>query len=82
MKILITGSTGFLGKAVIRLITKKNLYFITRNKNKNKKNFFCNLENLKKVKYIINFLKPDVIINLAAEINFIRGGGECIKLIL
>jgi dTDP-4-dehydrorhamnose reductase len=76
MKILITGSTGFLGKAVIRLITKKkNLYFITRNKNKNKKNFFCNLENLKKVKYIINFLKPDVIINLAAEINFIRGGG-------
>jgi dTDP-4-dehydrorhamnose reductase len=76
MKILITGSTGFLGKAVIRLITKKNLYFITRNKNKNKKNFFCNLENLKKVKYIINFLKPDVIINLAAEINFIRGGGN------
>ena len=72
MKILITGSTGFLGKAVIRLITnKKNLYFITRNKNKNKKNFYCNLENLKNVKYIINFLKPDVIINLAAEVNFI-----------
>ena len=72
MKILITGSTGFLGEAVIRLINeKKNLYFITRNKNKNKKNFYCDLENLKNVKYIINFLKPDVIINLAAEVNFI-----------
>jgi nucleoside-diphosphate-sugar epimerase len=34
MKILITGSTGFLGKAVIRLIDKKkyNLYFLTRRK--------------------------------------------------
>lgn len=38
MKILITGSTGFLGKVLICLINKKNnnLYFITRKKNKKK----------------------------------------------
>ena len=72
MRILITGSKGFLGRSVVKLINKKdNLYFITRKKNKNKKNFYCDLENLKRVKYIVNFLKPDVIINLAAEVNFI-----------
>jgi nucleoside-diphosphate-sugar epimerase len=73
MKILITGSKGFLGRSVVRLINKKknDLYFIVRRKKKVKKNFFCDLGNLKKIKYIVNFLKPDVIINLAAEINFI-----------
>ena len=73
MKILITGSTGFLGKVLVRLINKKrnNLYFITRKKNKKKNNFCCNLENLKKVQYVINLIKPDVVINLAAKINFI-----------
>jgi dTDP-4-dehydrorhamnose reductase len=74
MKILITGSKGFLGKSVVRLINKKknNLYFITRKKNKNKSDLYCPLENLKKIKYIIKFLKPDVIINLAAEVNFFK----------
>lgn len=74
MKILITGSTGFVGKAVIKQINKKkkNLYFIIRKKNKNKKNFNCDLTNLKTVKYIVNYLKPDVVINLAAEVNFIK----------
>jgi dTDP-4-dehydrorhamnose reductase len=70
VKILITGSEGFLGRSLVRLMKTKNLYFITRNKNKYKKNFYCNLENLKKVKSIINIIKPDVIINLAAAVNF------------
>jgi dTDP-4-dehydrorhamnose reductase len=72
VKILITGSTGFLGKALVRLINKKNnnLYYITRKNKKKKNNFCCNLENLKKVKYITNLIKPDVVINLAAKINF------------
>jgi dTDP-4-dehydrorhamnose reductase len=72
MKILITGSRGFLGKSVVKLIKESNLYLITRKRErkKNKKNFYCNLDNLKKVKSIVNFLKPDVIINLAAEVNF------------
>jgi len=72
MKILITGSTGFLGKVLVQLIDKEknNLYFIIRKKNKKKNNFYCNLENLKKIKNIVNLVGPDVIINLAAEINF------------
>ena len=39
MKILITGSTGFLGREVVKLINKKkfNLYFITKKKKKKKK---------------------------------------------
>ena len=74
MKILITGSTGFLGREVVKLINKKkfNLYFINKKKNKKKNYFYCNLKNFKKIKYITNILRPDVIINLAAEINFIK----------
>jgi nucleoside-diphosphate-sugar epimerase len=72
MKILITGSTGFLGKSLVQLMIKKKLYFITRKKNKKKNNFYCNLQNLKKIKNIINILKPDVIINLAAEVDFTK----------
>lgn len=74
MKILITGSTGFLGKVLVRLINKKknNLYLVTRKKNKKKNNIYCNLDNLKKIKSITNLIKPDVIINLAAEVNFIK----------
>jgi nucleoside-diphosphate-sugar epimerase len=72
MKILITGSTGFLGKVVVRLIKKKKIFTLSRKKNKSKNNFYCHLENLNKIKYILNFLKPDVIINLAAEVNFIK----------
>jgi nucleoside-diphosphate-sugar epimerase len=72
MKILITGSAGFLGKSLVSQIDKKNnnLYFILRKKKNGKNNFCCPLENIKKVKYITNLLKPDVIINIAAEVNF------------
>jgi uncharacterized protein YbjT (DUF2867 family) len=40
MKILITGSTGFLGKAVIRLITQKKIYILLQ-EIKIKKIFFA-----------------------------------------
>jgi UDP-glucose 4-epimerase len=73
MKILITGSNGFLGKEVVPLIKKKNnLYFVTRRKSRKKNNLCCNLKNLKKIEYITHLLKPDVIINLAADVNFIK----------
>ena len=72
MNILITGSTGFLGQALIREIkdSKYKLQLIVRKRQQREKKFFCNLENIKKVKSILNVLKPEIIINLAAEINF------------
>jgi dTDP-4-dehydrorhamnose reductase len=81
MKILITGSTGFLGREVVKLINKKkfDLYFITRKKKKKKNYFYCNLKNSKKIKYITNILRPDVIINLAAEVNFIKKTNKMYK---
>ena len=72
MNILITGSTGFLGKEV-KLALKKykhKLFFIGKKKTKEKNYFYCRLENLKKVKFITNLIEPDIIINLAAVINF------------
>ena len=61
MKILITGSKGFLGKSLVRLINKKknSLYFITRKKSNNKNNFYCDLENLKKI--VTNDIKHEII---------------------
>ena len=72
MNVLITGSSGFLGKEVVKVLDKKkyNLTFITRRKEKEKNNIFCNLADLKKLKIILKESEPDVIINLAAEVNF------------
>ena len=74
MNILITGSSGFLGKEVVKLLHKNKykLSFLVRNKNKKKNNFYCNLKNQNNIKKILNKINPDVIINLAAEVNFIE----------
>jgi len=72
MNILITGSSGFLGKELVKVIDKKkyDLTFIGRKKNKKKNYIFCNLNNLKKLKNVLDKQNPNVIINLAAEVNF------------
>ena len=74
MNILITGASGFLGKEVTKILKKNhyNLTLIGRKNIKNKKYIYCNLNNLKKFNLILKRLKPDVIINLAAEVNFKR----------
>tara|TARA_B110000211_G_scaffold54345_1_gene60232 strand:+ start:4402 stop:5214 length:813 start_codon:yes stop_codon:yes gene_type:complete len=73
MHIVITGSTGFLGKETT-LALKKNykLTFIGKKKIKKKNYIFCNLNNSKKLKLVLEKLKPDVVINLAAEVNFTK----------
>jgi dTDP-4-dehydrorhamnose reductase len=72
MNVLITGSSGFLGKEVVKILDKKkyNLTCITRRKVRKKNNIFCNLIDLKKLKIVLKESEPDVIINLAAEVNF------------
>ena len=72
MNILVTGSSGFLGREVIKIINKKKytLTFLGRKKIKKKNYIFCNLNNLKKLKNVLDKCNPNVIINLAAEVNF------------
>lgn len=72
MNILITGASGFLGKNVAKILKEKNYNttIIGRKKRKIKNYIHCNLNNLKKFELILRRLKPDVVINLAAEVSF------------
>ena len=72
MNVLITGYSGFLGREVVNLLNlnQYNLIFVGRKKIKRKNFIFFNINNFKKFTSILNNLKIDVIINLAAEVNF------------
>jgi UDP-glucose 4-epimerase len=72
MKILITGSSGYIGSCLFSFLkSKKNkILGIDKKKTKlNKQNNFikCNFLDFKKSLKIINNYKPDLIIHLAAE---------------
>ena len=69
MAILISGSSGFLGKKLINVLKKdfeKKIYIVS-NKKKNTKNFINinNVENLKKFKSLKN--RIDIVIHLATK---------------
>jgi dTDP-glucose 4,6-dehydratase len=79
-KILITGGSGFIGTNLVFYLVKKNYIIFNIDKiskesspekfKKIKKNYFfykLNLLNEKKLKELIFKIKPDIIINLAAE---------------
>lgn len=72
MKVLITGSSGFLGRELVKILNKRKyiLTFLGRKKKKEKNYIFCNLKNLEQLKIALEKCNPDVIINLAAEVNF------------
>ena len=81
-KIIVTGGLGFIGSNLIDLLLKKKFYVINLDKINYSSNFYnvkefkrnkkykfikCNLNNKKKLSYIINKYKPNGIFNLAAE---------------
>ena len=74
-KILITGVSGYIGSCLYNYLRKKNKFVYGLDKIKptrlsliKKKDFFlCNLLNKRKLKKILFFVKPTVIIHLAAQ---------------
>ena len=75
MNILITGSSGFLGRELCDLLKNKNvnLNHLNRKKSHFKDTITINLNNinnLKKLKNLLKSINPDVIINLAAIVDF------------
>ena len=85
MKIIITGSAGYIGSCLFEYLKKKYKVFgidKTFPKVKKQKNFIqCNLINLNKIDKIIKAIEPEIIIHLAAKstIDFIDKKKEYIK---
>ena len=61
MRILIFGSNGQVGDALVKVLTEHNLIVLNRND--------CDLQQVKQIKNVINYNKPDLIINAAAYTN-------------
>ena len=71
MKILIFGSTGFLGKKLIKLLDKqKNLRIlkaVRKQKNINDNHsLYSDLQDSISIKKTLNLLSPDIVVNLGA----------------
>ena len=69
-KILITGSSGFIGKILIKKLSKKYKVFLIDKTKQGKKKIFhhINLKNKKKLNEFFSKNKVDTIIHLASEI--------------
>ena len=79
-KVVVTGGSGFIGSNLLRFLIKKKFFVINIDKNKylnkankalfNKKNYIffkIDINNKKKINFILDKYKPSAIFNLAAE---------------
>ena len=70
-KVLITGSSGFVGDAVLKSLTKEKniaIYALIRKAGENKENVFfyeCDLMDYYRVKDLMEYIKPDYLVHLA-----------------
>jgi nucleoside-diphosphate-sugar epimerase len=70
-RILVTGADGFLGKEVIGMLKKNNFDFVgVSRKNIGENYVFCDLSIPNDVLKLLDKTRPDVIINLAASVDF------------
>ena len=70
MRILLTGSSGFIGKEISKLLEKRKIVLMKTSRKKLKNHYLCNLENKIEVNNLLKKTRPDVIINFAAKVNF------------
>jgi len=72
LKILVSGASGFLGKHTVSLFNslKYNYIKILRGNITSKNEIFCDLSSKEQVLKILNEIRPDVIVNLAAKPSF------------
>ena len=70
MRILLTGAYGQLGISLDQILkTNHDVYNTGINIPKNKKGFYLNIQDKVQVKNLVNYIKPNLIINLAAITN-------------
>lgn len=84
MKILITGSTGFLGTHLSESLKRENDIYLTANHNDvNNEIHKMDLLNINEIKGTIEKVKPDVIFHLGALVNLSRNfeiGKKCLEI--
>ena len=70
--IILTGATGFLGKEVSRILSKKNYSYkaICSDSNLEANHISCDLSNTLELINLLRKEKPSIVINLAAKVSF------------
>src|SRR4051812_28089407 len=81
MRVLITGSGGFVGKHLIANLQEKghNVFASVLNRNyhqNNNKNLTLDVTKLEDVKRILNEINPEIVIHLAAQSNVGKAWGN------
>lgn len=84
-KVLITGSTGFIGSELVKQLTNVySLYGINRNYKSQSgvTNFTCDINDAYTLDQIISTVRPDAIIHLAGISSSVYAGDHCLETLI